>query len=122
MRWRSGGFGVTRWVVKVEHALTLALLALIIGGVNLFFGSLIQAGYSSVATSFMTAYFRFLRGNPLLCLDPGDPIRSRYFPDGRRERRIEPAGLSPRLFPKTPPHQRAYLVYATRVVNFRICG
>jgi hypothetical protein len=61
MRWRSGGFGVTRWVVKVEHALTLAL---IIGGVNLFFGSLIQAGYSNVATSFMTAYFRFCAATP----------------------------------------------------------
>ena len=59
MRWRSGGgFGVTRWVVKVEHALTLALIAIIVGGVNLFFGALIQAGYSNVATAFMTAYFR----------------------------------------------------------------
>ena len=59
MRWRSGGgFGVTRWVVKVEHALTLALIAIIVGGVNLFFGALIQAGYSNVATAFMTAYFK----------------------------------------------------------------
>ncbi len=65
MRWRnSGGFGVTRWVVKVEHALTLALLALIFGSINLFFGSLIQAGYSNVATAFMTAYFRFCAATP----------------------------------------------------------
>ncbi len=64
MRWRSGGFGVTRWVVKVEHALTLALLALIIGVVNLFFSSLIQAGFSSAATAFMTAYFRFCAATP----------------------------------------------------------
>jgi ABC-type arginine/histidine transport system permease subunit len=67
MRWRlggGGGFGVTRWVVKVEHALTLALLAIIIGGINLFFASLIQAGYSSVATAFMTAYFRLCAATP----------------------------------------------------------
>ncbi len=65
MRWRSGGgFGVTRWVVKVEHALTLALIAIIVGGVNLFFGALIQAGYSSVATAFMTAYFRLCAATP----------------------------------------------------------
>lgn len=64
MRWRSGGFGVTRWVVKVEHALTLALIAIIVGGVNLFFGSLIQAGYSNVATAFMTAYFKLCAATP----------------------------------------------------------
>lgn len=64
MRWRSGGFGVTRWVVKVEHALTLAILALIIGVINLFFSSLIQAGFSNVATAFMTAYFRFCGATP----------------------------------------------------------
>lgn len=66
MRWRrsGGGFGVTRWVVKVEHALTLALLAIIIGAINLFFASLIQAGYSSVATAFMTAYFRLCAATP----------------------------------------------------------
>ena len=64
MGWRSGGFGVTRWVVKVEHALTLAILALIIGGVNLFFGSLIQAGYSNVATAFMTSYFKVCAATP----------------------------------------------------------
>lgn len=64
MRWRSGGFGVTRWVVKVEHALTLALLAIIIGIINLFFGSLIQAGFSNVATAFMTSYFRFCAAVP----------------------------------------------------------
>ena len=64
MRWRSGGFGVTRWVVKVELALTLAILALIIGIINLFFSSLIQAGFSSVATAFMTAYFRFCAATP----------------------------------------------------------
>ena len=65
MRWRnSGGFGVTRWVVKVEHALTLAILAIIIGAVNLFFGSLIQAGYSGVATAFMTAYFNLCAATP----------------------------------------------------------
>ncbi len=65
MRWRSGGgFGVTRWVVKVEHALTLALIAIIVGGVNLFFGALIQAGYSNVATAFMTAYFRVCAATP----------------------------------------------------------
>jgi ABC-type arginine/histidine transport system permease subunit len=65
MRWRnSGGFGVTRWVVKVEHALTLALIAIIIGGVNLFFGALIQAGYSNVATAFMTSYFGLCAATP----------------------------------------------------------
>ena len=65
MRWRnSGGFGVTRWVVKVEHALTLGLLAIILGGINLFFGSLIQAGYSDVATAFMMAYFKFCAATP----------------------------------------------------------
>ena len=65
MRWRSGGgFGVTRWVVKVEHALTLAIFAIIIGAVNLFFSSLIQAGYSSVATAFMTSYFKFCAATP----------------------------------------------------------
>ncbi len=65
MPWRySGNFGVTRWVVKVEHALTLALIAIIVGAVNLFFGSLIQAGYSNVATAFMTAYFRICAATP----------------------------------------------------------
>ncbi len=64
MRWRYSGFGVTRWVVKVEHALTLALLAIIVGAINLFFGSLIQAGFSNVATAFMTRYFRFCAAVP----------------------------------------------------------
>ncbi len=65
MPWRyNGNFGVTRWVVKVEHALTLALIAIIIGAINLFFGSLIQAGFGNVATAFMTAYFRFCAATP----------------------------------------------------------
>ncbi len=54
------GFGVTRWVVKVEHALFLADFMILIGALIAFFGGLIQAGYSDVATAITQDFLQLM--------------------------------------------------------------
>jgi nicotinamide riboside transporter PnuC len=47
--WNNGG--MTRFVVKTEHALWLGTISMVVGLFITFFSGLIQAGYSDTATA-----------------------------------------------------------------------
>lgn len=64
-RRRSGsGAGVSRWIVKTEHILGFAIFLIFVSSVLLFFGAMIQAGYSDTVNVMIVQFMTFLGYTP----------------------------------------------------------
>jgi ABC-type amino acid transport system permease subunit len=50
--------------VKVEHAISLAVLAILFGGFNFIIGILVQFGYGDMVNNFMVWYSRLCASVP----------------------------------------------------------
>jgi len=60
----GGGSGGSRWIVKTEHILGFALFLIFISSVLLFFGGMIQAGYSDTVNTMIVQFMTFLGYTP----------------------------------------------------------